>query len=51
VGEKQHQGQDPTLMWQGGASGRTNGLMIHGRALVCANWLSWPTDSWQGAGL
>ena len=35
----------------GGASRRSNGPMIHRWALVCANWLCRPPDSWQGAGL
>lgn len=50
-GEKQHphQGQDPTL--REGISQGTNGPMIHCPALVYTNWLCWPTDSWQGAGL
>lgn len=34
-----------------GQAGPTNGLMIHHWALVCANWLCWLPDSWQGAGL
>lgn len=34
-----------------GRAGLTNGLVIHRWALVCANWLCWPPDSWQGAGL
>ena len=34
-----------------GQAGLTNGLMIHRRALVYANWLCRPPDSWQGAGL
>lgn len=44
-----HQGQDPTL--REGMSQGTNGPMIHCPALVYTNWLCWPTDSWQGAGL
>lgn len=48
--------QPPTLArtplgWGEGQTGPTNGLMIHRWALVCANWLCWPPDSWQGAGL
>lgn len=40
------------LGWVGeGRAGPTNGLMIHRWALVCANWLCRPPDSWQGAGL